>query len=65
MKSKMTGVGQNGVPLENVQFREDIARGHDIEIAILPKDLKKACHVLDPTQKQNIVTKKHAVVGTF
>ena len=61
----MTDVGQIGVLLETAPFREEIARGHAIEIVMHLRDQKEDCHVLDPIQRQNIATKKHALVGTF
>ena len=62
---KMTDVGQIGVLLETAPFREEIARGREIEIVIHRKDLKEDYHVLDSIQRQNIVTKKHAMVCTL
>ena len=62
---KMTEAGQNGVPLEIVPIQEAIAKEHDIEIVIHPGHLKMASHVLDPTQRQKIVKKNYALVGTI
>ena len=52
----MTEAGLNGALLEIVPIQEEIVKEHDIEIVIHPGHLKMAYHVLDPTQRQKIVT---------
>ena len=61
---KMTVDGLNGVLLDIVVVREEVAKEHDIGIVIHPKDLKEDCRVLDPIQIQK-TAKKANVVGTF
>ena len=65
MKMKMTADGLNGVRLESVPFREEVAKEHDIGIVILPKDLKEDYRVLDPIQIQKTAKKTNVAVGTF
>ena len=64
MKMKMTVDGLNGVRLESVPFREEVAKEPGIEIMIRRKDLTEDYHVLDPIQMQK-TAKNRNVVGTF
>ena len=65
MNMKMMEVGQNGVLLEIVVFRQEVAKEQDIGIVILPKDLKEDYRVLDPIQIQKTAKKTNVMVGTF
>ena len=61
----MMAVGLNGVLLENVPSRKEVARKHVIEIVIHPGRLDKDYHVMDPTQRQQIAKKINVLVGTL
>ena len=63
MKTRMMAAGLNGALLEIVPSREEVARKHAIEIVIHPGRLDKDCHVMDPTQRQQIAKKINVLVG--
>ena len=64
-KANMMAVGPNGVLLETVPSREEVARKHAIEIVIHLGRLDKVCHVMDQTQRQQIAKKINVLVGTL
>ena len=65
MKTRMMAAGLNGALLEIVQSWKEVARNHVIEIVIHPGRLDKDCHVMDPTQRQQIAKKINVLVGTW